>query len=91
MAVVVVDGLFVKGLAETLHDAAMDLPVHQQRVDDVAAIVHGHVAQDLDWPVSRSTSVTTMCAPKGKVKLGGSQKCVATRPGSVLGGSFMAR
>ena len=32
-----------------------------------------------------------MCAPKGNVKFGGSQKCVATRPGSVFGGSFMAR
>src|SRR5579863_7681832 len=42
-------------------------------------------------PVSRSTSVTTRCAPNGKVKLGGSQKCVETRPGSVFGGSFMAR
>src|SRR5579864_7740127 len=42
-------------------------------------------------PVSRSTSVTTRSAPKGKVKLGGSQKWVATSPGSVLGGSFMAR
>ena len=41
-------------------------------------------------PVSRSTSVTTMCAPKGKVKFGGSQKWVATRPGSVFGGSLLA-
>src|SRR5271154_2624458 len=36
-------------------------------------------------------SVTTRCAPNGKVKFGGSQKCVATRPGWVLGGSFIAR
>src|ERR1019366_6043073 len=48
LAVVVVDGLFVEGLSEALHDAAVDLSIDQQRVDDVAAIVHGHIAQNLD-------------------------------------------
>src|ERR1039457_4490591 len=48
LAVVVVDGLFVEGLSEALHDAAVDLSIDQQRVDDVAAIVYGHIAQNLD-------------------------------------------
>src|SRR5258708_22867000 len=42
-------------------------------------------------PVSLSISVTAICVPKPKVKFGGSQKCVATRPGSGVGGSFRAR
>src|SRR5258708_39369594 len=42
-------------------------------------------------PVSVSISVIMMGAPNGNVKLGGSQKLVATRPGVSPGGKLMAR
>ena len=35
-------------------------------------------------------STSAACAPKGKVKFGGSKKWVAERPGSISGGSSLA-
>src|SRR6185437_15816861 len=43
----------------------------------------------LTSPVSRSISTTQMCVPNGKVKLVGSKKVVASRPGSTPGGSVL--
>ena len=72
LAVVVVDRAFVERLGHALGDAAVDLAIDDQRVDDVADIVDRDVAEYFDLPVSRSTSTTQMCVPKGKVQLGGS-------------------
>ena len=40
--------LLVKGVAEPLRHAALDLSLQDHRVDDGAAVVHHHVAFDLD-------------------------------------------
>ena len=50
LAVLVVDGLLVERLAQALHDAAVHLAIHEHRVDDVADIVHRHVAFDVHLP-----------------------------------------
>src|SRR5690242_15977121 len=47
LAIFVVDHLFIQSLAQALGDAALHLAIHQQGVDDVAAVVHGHVFLDL--------------------------------------------
>src|SRR5947209_9084355 len=47
LAIFVVDQFFPHGLAQPLGNAALDLSVHQQRIDDVAAVVDGNVLVDL--------------------------------------------
>src|SRR5207249_4202810 len=47
-AVAVIDDLFAHCLADTLDDAAMDLAVHDHRVDRPSDIVDRAVAHDLD-------------------------------------------
>ena len=90
LAVVVVDGLFPEGLAESLGDAAVDLPVDDQGVDDACRNRPRRRSGGCAMlPVSRSTSVTTMWAPKGKVKLGGSQKWVDDEAGLGVGREFL--
>src|SRR5438034_7120917 len=44
---VVVDDLFVKRLRDRLRDAAVDLAVDDERVDDVSAVVDRHVLLEL--------------------------------------------
>ena len=48
LAVVVIDGLLPQRLADALRDAAVHLAVDDQRIHNVAAIVHRDVALDLD-------------------------------------------
>ena len=62
LAVVVIDGLLPERLAEALRDAAVHLPVDDQRVDDVAAIVHRDVALDLDRRRCRGRLPSPRCA-----------------------------
>ena len=50
LAVVVVNGLFPQCLAEPLRHAAVHLAVHDERIQDVAAIVHRNVAPNFDLP-----------------------------------------
>ena len=50
LAVLVVHGFLEQRLGDALRDAAMDLTAAQQRIDDGAAVVHGHEALDLDGP-----------------------------------------
>src|SRR5437899_8337999 len=40
--------LFEQRLAHRLHDATVHLAVHQQRIQHVAAVVHGHIFLELD-------------------------------------------
>ena len=47
LPVLVVDRFLVQRLGDPLGDAAVDLPVHDHRVDHVAAVVDRHVPQDL--------------------------------------------
>src|SRR5262249_34738341 len=48
LALVVELELLVEGIADTLRDAAVDLPGQDQRIDDGATIVHDDVFADLD-------------------------------------------
>src|SRR4029077_2322214 len=48
--VAVIDTTFAERLAETVRDAAMDLTVHDQRIDRAPDIVDGGVAGDFDDP-----------------------------------------
>ena len=57
----------------------MYLTVNNERIDDIAAIVHGHKTLNSNAPVSGSTSTTQICVPKGKVALPGSKRLVASR------------
>jgi hypothetical protein len=50
LAVAVVDDFFAERLARTLGDAALDLALGQERVDDGAAIVDDGIAVDRDRP-----------------------------------------
>ena len=47
--VAVVDDMLPQRLADALRDAAVDLAVHDQRVDRAAEIVDRAVAHDLDY------------------------------------------
>src|SRR5258705_6993565 len=47
LALFVVNYLFIHCLAERLHDSSMHLPVHQKRVNYLAAVINRHVAQKL--------------------------------------------
>ena len=44
----VVDHLFVKRLPQPLDDSSLDLAVDQERIDDLAAVVHRNVSLELD-------------------------------------------
>ena len=48
LAVIVIDGLFPQRLAEPPRRPAVHLPVDDHRIQNVAAIVHHHVAPDRD-------------------------------------------
>ena len=54
----VVDLLLGERLADALHDAAMDLPAHDQRIEHAAEIIDHEIAIDLTSPVSGSTSTS---------------------------------
>ena len=42
-----IDAVLVERAADALHDAAAHLLVHQQRVDDAAAVLHAPVLEEL--------------------------------------------
>ena len=48
LAVLVVDRTLQERLSESLGDAAVDLSLHQQGVDDLPTVIHRHIAPDLD-------------------------------------------
>src|SRR5687768_11523746 len=50
VAVVIIDGLLVEGLRYPLRDAAVQLAVHDSRVDHRPAVVHRHVLGDGHHP-----------------------------------------
>src|SRR5205807_5373896 len=50
VAVLVVDRLLEQRLGQALHDPAVDLPLDDERVDLVAAVVDGDVVQQVDLP-----------------------------------------
>ena len=62
LAVVVIDGLLPQRLAEPLRDAAVHLPVDDQRIQDIAAIVHRDVAPDLNLRRYRDRYRSPRCA-----------------------------
>ena len=61
----VIGDVLHQGLADALHDAAMELALDQQRVDHVADIVHRGVADQRTSPVSGSISTSLMWQPFG--------------------------
>ena len=48
LPVFVVGEPLVKRIANALRHAAMDLPIEDQRIDDLAAIVHNEIFLDVD-------------------------------------------
>ena len=65
VAVGVVRELLDQRLGDPLRDAAVHLPLEQQRVQHGAGVVARHVAHEPTLPVSTSTSTTARCAPNG--------------------------
>ena len=90
LAVLVIHGLLPKRLAEALRDAAVHLSIDDQRVDDLAAIVHAHVAADLNVAGLAIDVGDHDVGAEGEREVRRLPEVRGTSPGSVLGGSFLA-
>lgn len=49
LALGIVDGFFEKNLSDGLDDAAVNLAIDEERIDDVAAVVDGDIFEELDF------------------------------------------
>ena len=65
LPVVVVDGLLDHRLADALRQPAVNLPLDDQRIDQVARVVTATSFSSFGSPVSRSISSIEMWQPKG--------------------------
>ena len=70
LALVAVDRALPERLADALGDAAVELAVDDHRVDLLADVIDGDVADQVDAPVSSSISTIAMCVPNGQVQFG---------------------
>jgi hypothetical protein len=63
LTIFIVNQLFVEGVSDALRNAALDLSVNEQRIDDTAGVMDGDILKDLNiecfgidfsWHVPRS-------------------------------------
>jgi hypothetical protein len=69
LALAVVQGSLEKRLAETLGDAAVNLPLDDHRIDGLPAVVDGDVSQDVDIARPRIDLYHASMSPEGRVEV----------------------
>src|SRR5712692_1099719 len=87
LAIFVVDQFFPHGLAQALGNAAVDLSVHQQRVDDVTAIVDGNVLVDLYFTGFSVHFNRANVTAEGESEVGGLEEVSGFHAGLKAGGN----